>query len=113
MPLLEQARLIDANIIGIFIWHADGRVLDANDELLRIIGYSRDDLASRRLRWTDFTLPESRERDLRVLEEPRQGAKLTATERAVLRKDGTRVPVLTGGRCSKGCLTRASPSSLI
>ena len=27
-------RLVDANIIGIFIWDFDGRILDANDAFL-------------------------------------------------------------------------------
>jgi PAS domain S-box-containing protein len=80
-------RLIDANIIGIFIWHADGRVFDANEELLRIIGYSEEELASGRLRWTDFTLLENRERDRRELEELRRGrGKVTATQRELLRR---------------------------
>src|SRR6516165_2765487 len=35
--------LIDANIMGIFIWHLDGRIVDANEAFLRIVGYSRDD----------------------------------------------------------------------
>jgi len=95
-------RLIDANIIGIFIWHADGRVFDANDEFLRIIGQDREELVSGRLRWTDFTLPENRERDLRVLEELSAGGGAKATERELLRKDGTRVPVLTGGTMFEG-----------
>jgi PAS domain S-box-containing protein len=96
-------RLIDANIIGIFIWHADGRVFDANEELLRIIGYSEEELASGRLRWTDFTLLENRERDRRELEELRRGrGKVTATQRELLRKDGSRVPVLTGGTMFEG-----------
>ena len=60
-------RLVDANIIGIFTWHTDGRVFEANEEFLRIIGYSHEDLISGRLRWTDFTLPEWRERDARVM----------------------------------------------
>jgi PAS domain S-box-containing protein len=94
---LRIRRLIDANIIGIFMWHADGRVFDANEELLRIIGHGREELASGSLRWTDFTLPESRERDLRVLEDLRHGGKGGPYERELLRKDGTRVPVLTGG----------------
>src|SRR5262249_53009893 len=63
--------LVDANIIGIFTWHTDGRVFDANGEFLRIIGYSREDLAS--LRWTDFTLAEWRERHGRT-EARRRGA---------------------------------------
>jgi len=36
--------LVDANIIGIFTWHTDGRVFEANEEFLRIIAYSREDL---------------------------------------------------------------------
>src|SRR5262249_47534323 len=56
-------RMVEAAIIGIFSWHADGRVFDANDEFVRIIGHSRDDLVSGRVRWMDFTLPEWRERD--------------------------------------------------
>ena len=95
-------RLIDANIIGIFIWHADGRVLDANEEFLRIIGYRREDVVSSRLRWTDFTLPEWRELDRRLLEELKQGGGHRSEEREYLRKDGTRVPVLTGGTMFEG-----------
>ena len=95
-------RLIDANIIGIFIWHADGRVFDANDEFLHIIGHDREELIAGRLRWTDFTLPENRPRDLRILEDLKAGGEVKATERGLLRKDGTRVSVLTGGTMFEG-----------
>jgi PAS domain S-box-containing protein len=90
-------RLVNVNIIGIFTWHADGRVFDANDAFLRIIGYSRDDIVSGRLRWTDFTLQESRESDLRLLEHMQKGGQHEPVERELLKKDGTRVPVLAGG----------------
>ena len=56
-------RLVDANIIGIFIWDFEGRILEANDAFLRMIGYDREDLAAGRLRWTDLTPPEWLERD--------------------------------------------------
>ena len=90
-------RLIDANIIGVFTWHADGRVFDANDEFLRIVGYGREDFESGGVRWTDFTQRELRERDLRALEELRGGGAHKTEERELLRKDGARVPVLAGG----------------
>jgi PAS domain S-box-containing protein len=90
-------RLIDANIIGVFTWHADGRVFDVNDEFLRIIGYTREDFVTGHVRWTDFTLQEWRPRDLRALEELRESGAHKPEEREFLRKDGTRVPVLTGG----------------
>src|SRR5438132_1041090 len=37
-------RLVDANIIGIFIWDFDGRIIEANDAFLRIVGYHHEDL---------------------------------------------------------------------
>ena len=37
-------RLVDANIIGIYIWDFDGRILEANDESRHCAGYDREDL---------------------------------------------------------------------
>ena len=43
-------RLVDANIIGIFIWDFEGRILEANDAVFcACSGTSRDDLAAGRL----------------------------------------------------------------
>jgi AraC-like DNA-binding protein len=47
-------QLVDSNIVGISIWDLDGRVLEANDAFLCIVGYERDDVLSGRLRWTEF-----------------------------------------------------------
>ena len=106
-----SVRLIDANIIGVFTWHADGRVFDVNDEFLRITGYSREDFVSGRVRWTDFTLQEWRQQDLRALEELRASGVHKAEEREFLTKDGARVPVLTGGSMFGGAPIRVWRSS--
>src|SRR5216684_6105529 len=42
-------RLVDSNIIGIFVWDFDGRILEANDEFLRMVSYDREDLVSGRI----------------------------------------------------------------
>ena len=42
-------RLVDANIIGIFIWDFEGRILEANDAFLRMVGYDREDLVAGRM----------------------------------------------------------------
>src|ERR1700694_1342639 len=44
-------RLVDSNIIGIMMWDVEGRILDANEAFLHMVGYSRDDLVSGDLRW--------------------------------------------------------------
>ena len=58
-------RLVDANIIGIFIWDFEGRIIEANDAFLRMVDYDREDLVSGRIRWTELTPPEWRDRDER------------------------------------------------
>jgi PAS domain S-box-containing protein len=90
-------RLVDANIIGILTFDLGGQILDANDAFLRMVGYDRDDLVSGRLRWTDMTPPEWRERDQRWrVPQLRMSGFVPPFEKEYFRKDGTRVPVLIG-----------------
>ena len=89
-------RLINSNIIGIFIWEAEGRILEANDAFLHIVGYDRKDLVSGQLRWTDLAPAEWRERDERALAERNSTGKLQPYEKEYFRKDGSRVPALMG-----------------
>jgi PAS domain S-box-containing protein len=87
-------RLVDANIAGIFIWDFEGRILEANNEFLRIIGYDRDDLAAGTLRWTDLTPQEWRDRDEQWVHEHKASGLRGPIEKEYFRKDGTRVSVL-------------------
>src|SRR5713101_5505470 len=90
-------RLVDANIIGIFVWDVEGRILEANDAFLRLIGYDREDVVAGRLRWTDLTPPEWLDRDeRRWLPELKVTGSLQPFEKEYFRKDGSRVPVLIG-----------------
>jgi PAS domain S-box-containing protein len=96
-------RLVDANIVGIFIWDLDGTILEANDALLRMVGYEREDLVSGRLRWTDLTSAQwlGRDRQELVAEIQRTGS-LQPFEWDYFRKDGSRVPVLVGAASFEG-----------
>jgi PAS domain S-box-containing protein len=90
-------RLVDANIIGIIIWDLEGRILEANDAFLRMLGYAREDLVTRRISWTDLTPPEWLALDERDrLPELEAAGSLQPYEKEFLRKDGSRVPVLIG-----------------
>jgi len=90
-------RLVDANIIGIFVAELEGRVVEANDAFLRMLGYDRADLISGRMRWTELTPPEWRERDIQTLAELNSTGTVQPFEKEYFRKDGSRVPVLIGG----------------
>ncbi|WP_456734287.1 AAA family ATPase [Bradyrhizobium sp. USDA 3364] len=94
-------RLVDANIIGILIADREGRILEANDALLRILGYDREDLVSGRVRWPDLSPPEWRERDMLTQAELNSTGKVQPFEKEYVRKDGSRVPVLIGAALFK------------
>lgn len=89
-------RLVDANIIGIFVWDPEGRIIDANDAFLRIVGYDRNDLISGRLRWRDLTPTEWRDADDRRVAELAATGTAHPYEKEYLQKSGGRVPVLVG-----------------
>ena len=90
-------RLVEANIIGIFIWDLEGRIVEANDEFLRMVDYNREDLVSGRIRWTDLTPPEWLDRDeQRWLPELKMTGSLPPFEKEYFRKDGSRIAVLIG-----------------
>ena len=89
-------RLVDANIIGIFIWDFGGRICEANDAFLRIVGYEREDLLSGRLSWTDLTPLEWRERNAQTVQDLKATGIAQPYEKEYFRKNGGRVPVLMG-----------------
>jgi PAS domain S-box-containing protein len=90
-------RLVDANIIGVVTWDLEGRILDANDAYLRMVGYERGDLLSGNMRWMDLTPPEWLEREERTwIPQLKVAGSLAPFEKEYFRKDGGRVPVLLG-----------------
>jgi PAS domain S-box-containing protein len=89
-------RLVEGDIIGVFIWDLEGRIYEANETFLRMMGYSRVDLAAGRLNWRELTPPEWREIDERHLQDVRKTGRVPPFEKEYFRKDGTRVPILLG-----------------
>jgi PAS domain S-box-containing protein len=95
----SEARLMsffEANIIGILYGDIYGRIKDANDEFLRIIGYTREDLVADRLRWDELTPAEYLPLDEERVSEAKARGACTPYEKEYIRSDGTRVPVLIG-----------------
>jgi PAS domain S-box-containing protein len=90
-------RPIDANIIGICMRNLQGAIVGANDAFLQLVQYSREDLVSGRVRWTDLTPAELHARDQLALAELKETGSAQPYEKESFRKDGNRVPVLVGG----------------
>src|SRR5205823_1884615 len=73
-----------------------------NEAFLRMVQYGREDLVSGRVRWTDLTPAEWRERDERAVIELKGTGTVQPYEKEYFRKDGSRVPVLVGGALFEG-----------
>jgi PAS domain S-box-containing protein len=70
------------------------RIPEANDTFLELTGYSREDLLAGRLNWLDLGPPEYAELDELAHEEVLRFGACTPFEKELIRKDGTRVPVM-------------------
>ena len=95
-------RLVDANIIGILIWNLEGRILEANEAFLRMVGYGREDLVSGHVRWSEVTPDKWGAADEQALAELAATGICEPFEKEYFRKDGSRVPVLVGAALLEG-----------
>jgi PAS domain S-box-containing protein len=89
-------RLSDSNTIGIVIADLSGNSLEANDAYLDMLGYTREELLAGKVNWNELTPAEHRGRDQVAVEELQRTGIASPWEKELLRKDGTRVPVLIG-----------------
>src|SRR6202163_982379 len=87
-------RLVDSNIIGIMTWDYQGRIIEANQAFLDIVGYAREDLVSGRLRWRELTPAEWCEADDQALAELEAAGTVQPREKEDFRKDARPGPGL-------------------
>lgn len=93
---LRFRRLANSGLLGIVVAGDHGGVIDANDYFLDLLGYTRQDLDSGRLCGVSFTPEDWRARDQQALEQLRFAGRVAPYEKELLRRDGSRVPVLMG-----------------
>lgn len=89
-------RLVEFNMIGIMLADTNGKIIEANDALLNIIGYTREDLLLDKIRWDELTPPEYRYVDEQAIEQMRITKVCPPFEKEYIRKDGSRIHVLLG-----------------
>jgi two-component system, cell cycle sensor histidine kinase and response regulator CckA len=90
------ARLAESGIAGICIADVLGNVHEANDAYLQMIGYTRDDLTAGKVSWSGMTPPEWIHIDEKAVGQLKTKGVAQPWEKELLRKDGSRVPLLVG-----------------
>lgn len=95
-------RLSDSNMIGIMFWDVKGRITEANDAFLEMLGYTREDLLEGRINWEQVTIRESHTLDESAFAEMRDTGACTPFERQFVRKDGHPTTLLFGAALLEG-----------
>ncbi len=94
---MRFSRLAESNIIGVIVTDMkNGSIIEANDAFLKMVGYTREDLAANQIKWREITPPEYLLLSERSVEEVRTTGVCKPFEKEYICKDGTRVPVLLG-----------------
>jgi len=88
--------LFESSLLGICRPDRFGAFREGNEELLRITGYSREELEAGLVRWDTMTPPEYAALDTAHIAEAAERGSCTPYEKEYIRKDGSRVPILCG-----------------
>ncbi len=86
-------RLVDSNILGVIVGDFEGRITEANEAFLSMLGYTAADLP---LRWDVLTPREWRWTDERAIRSLHETGIAPPYEKEYVHRRGHRVPVLIG-----------------
>lgn len=89
-------RIIESNMIGVSFADLTGRITDANEAFLTMLGYTKEDLEAGSIDWSKITPPEYLPLDARAVETLLERGVVEPYEKQFYRKDGSRIAVLLG-----------------
>jgi PAS domain S-box-containing protein len=89
-------RILEASTVGVVVNDIEGRFLYANTPMLRMLGYSREELERGEINWREVQDPRRAAQDDVALEQLRASGSCDPYETELIRKDGSRIPVYAG-----------------
>ena len=93
---MKYRKLFESSIIGVVISNLDGQLLEMNQTFLDMLGYSREDFDTGRVKAKDLTPEKWLMGNAKAIEEVRTFGELAPWEKEYIRKDGSTIPVLLG-----------------
>ena len=89
-------RIFECQMVPIGVYTSTGGISEANDALLHLIGYTRQELEAGQINWQELTPPQYWSLDEFALSEIATKGFSTAYEKVYIHKDGRQVPILLG-----------------
>jgi PAS domain S-box-containing protein len=91
-------RVLETEAVGIIFFDYTGTVIEANDVFVRMVGYTREEIATKTLTWRTFTPPEWVAISEKQMELFAATGRIGPYEKEYILKDGTRRWMLFAGR---------------
>jgi PAS domain S-box-containing protein len=93
---LRFRRVFESDTVGMMFTNCEGKITEANDRFLEIIGYSREELEIGQINWVEITPPEYRQLDLNSIDHLKQHRSIQPWEKVYTHKNGHPVYILIG-----------------
>ena len=91
LDLLQLEPIAASGVVGFVLWDLDGRIHDANDRFLGMLGYGPEDLSSGRLEWSALTPEGALASRAAAIESLKVHGIARDEELECARRDGTRI----------------------
>lgn len=88
--------IFESGLIGILLWNLEGQITDANNVFTQMTGYSREELQSGKIYYSDITPKEYHQLDIDKLQLLLKGESYIPYEKEYICKDGTCLPIMIG-----------------
>ncbi len=88
-------RLMEANIIGVVVFDATGKVIEVNEMFAGMLGYSCEEFASLHIDWRRFVPQAEWSKHEEKIHQLIEESAFQPWETLFLKRDGTEVPVIT------------------
>ncbi|AIE75918.1 MULTISPECIES: diguanylate cyclase [unclassified Synechocystis] len=89
-------KVFESAVVGMMFASVQGQITEANDCLLRMLGYTRQELEAGLIRWDALTPPEHRPADQEAIDNLHKYGFTKPWEKEYYHKDGRRIPILLG-----------------
>ncbi|MDM7917254.1 MAG: PAS domain S-box protein, partial [Candidatus Eisenbacteria bacterium] len=96
-------KVLEVETVGVMFWDLrTGRMTDANETFLKLMGYSRQEVEAGELTWQRLTPPEYVEASLAEIEKFKTSGRIGPYEKEYFHKDGTRQWLVFAGSALDG-----------
>ncbi|MBW4507529.1 MAG: PAS domain S-box protein [Scytonematopsis contorta HA4267-MV1] len=87
-------KMVKTAPIGIAFTSCTGKVFEANDTLLEMLGWTEEEMPSSSLNWREISPEEYAEIDSQAIQQLQQTGSAGPIQKELIRKDGSRFPIL-------------------